>query len=181
MLQSACVSVAQPQTNEQVKVERKPFQKSSYVIKSPTEHLERELNNGKSYDPNPKVVIIDEKAGKYEFRWIGTDGKEKVIAYQRHDAIDATVEAKIEKSQDGKLIYKYNFKMLETSPTYVREFIVQTLAADTKPVETENYLLPPPNYKPDYKFMTGQMNFNPLFNVGIWWAYGFVGKNEEQK
>ena len=64
LFQVSCVSSAQEQIFQQTKTSRKPFQKSPYVIKSPTEHLERELNNGKSYDPNPRVITVDEKAGK---------------------------------------------------------------------------------------------------------------------
>jgi hypothetical protein len=180
LLQTSCVSTAQQQTYEQTKFERKPFEKSPYVIKSPAEHLERELNNGKSYDPNPKAVVIDEKSGKYEFRWIGTDGREKIVPYQRRDALQAVISVIIEKGQEGRFIYIYRFHILSASPVYFREFIVQTLALDAKPIETDDYLLPPPNYNPNHRLMVGRMNFNPLFNDGIWWNFAFVGKEENR-
>jgi hypothetical protein len=138
LLQFSCVTPAQQQSFEQIKAERKPFQKSPYVIKSPTEQLERELKNGKSYDPKPKAIVIDEKTGKYEFRWIGTDGKEKIVAYQRHDAIDGVIEAKVEKIDDGKFRYSYLIKIFSSSPSRLVNFIVYTKTTDAQPIEQEN-------------------------------------------
>jgi len=169
-LQIACVSSAQQETAQQVKTERKPFQKSSHVIKQPRQHLHRELDNAKSYDPKPRVVVVDEKAGKYEFRWIGYDRKEKVVAYQRHDAIDAVVEASVEKTADGSFLYQYHFKILPTSPIYFRNFILQILTEDAKPVKIDNN-----------RFYIGQRsNLNLIFKDGIWWSYAFVGTEEER-
>ena len=119
-LQIACSSTAQQITADEqpIKAERKLFKKSSVVIKSPKNYDHRELANGKGYDPKPRVVEIDKKAGKYELRWIGYDGKQKIIAYQRDDAIDALVEARIEKNSEGKFVFKYLVKNLPTSPTF---------------------------------------------------------------
>ncbi len=163
ILQTACVSPAQ-----QIKAERKPFQKSSVVIKSPTQHENRELANSKSYDPKPKFVVIDEKTGKYELRWIGYDGKEKVISYQRIDSIHGIVEARVIKSEAGKFIYKYLIKILPTSPIYFKEFIVQTLAKDAKPIKIEND-----------DFYVGDMSREiRLFQDGVWWNFAYVGEKE---
>ena len=168
--QLSCVSLAQQQICEQTKAERKSFQKSSYVIKAPTESQMRELKNGKSYDPKPKVIVMDEKTGKYEFRWIGTDGKEKVVAYQRHDAIEAMLEAKTEKNQDGKFLYKYYLKILPTSPIYFRGFVVQTFTQDSKPIELN-----------DSRFYIGQKsNLGYLYKDGTWWSYAFVGEENQR-
>jgi hypothetical protein len=159
----ACTTSAQ-----QIKTARKPFQKSSVIIKSPNDYLHRDIDNGKSYDPKPRVVVIDEKAGKYELRWIGYDGKEKVIAYQRQDAIDAVVEAKVERTQDGKFLYKYLINVLPTSPTYFKEFIVQTLSGDAKPVKADKE-----------NFYIGDMfKAIQLFKEGVWWNYAYVGEKE---
>ena len=88
---------------QQMRAERKPFQKSSATLNTPTKYVKRETKTG-TYDPKPKVVLVDEKSGKYELRWIGYDGKEKIINYQRMDSIDALVEARIIKNSEASLL-----------------------------------------------------------------------------
>jgi hypothetical protein len=159
IFQVGCSSLAQERIFEQIKIERKPFQRSSFVIQQPKEFQNRELDSGKTYDPKPRVVIIDEKAGKFEFHWIGYDGKEKVVAYQRHDAIDAIVEVKLEKLKDGKRLYKYLFKVLSTSPSRLLQFVVQTISKDIETVKQENVYI-------------GEKNKAiPIFQDGIWFSY----------
>lgn len=162
-LQIACASSAQ---ERQIKAERKPFQKSSVEIKSPTTYLKRGAEKG-DYDPRPRVVLIDEKAGKYELRWIGYDGKEKIIKYQRRDALDALVEARIEKNDQGKFTYKYLIKNLPDSPAYLSGFTVQTLASDVRdeiiPIVDDIY--------------TGHMaKFIPDFSQGTWRRFAPLGE-----
>ncbi len=153
-LQIACSSSAQ---ERQTKAERKLFQKSSVVIKSPTTYSKREAEKGE-YDPKPRMVLIDERAGKYELRWIGYDGKQKIIKYQRADALDALVEARIKKTE-GRFTYKYLIKNLPTSPAYLSGFIVQTLASDIK-----DEMIPIAN-----DVHTGHMaKFIPAFSEGVW-------------
>jgi hypothetical protein len=158
--QVCCSSYAQQSIVriQQEKAERKPFQKSSAAIKSPTSYLKRETEKG-TYDPRPRVVPVDEKAGKYELRWIGYDGKEKIIKYQRHDAIDAIVEASIEKTPEGRYTYRYLVKNLPSSPAYLHGFIVQTFSPDIKdgsPMEIDNVLI-------------GHMSQNiSEFSKGVW-------------
>lgn len=120
------------------KVQRKPFQKSSVVIKSPETYLKRETAKGKQYDPKPQFVLVDEKSGKYELRWIGYDRKLKVIKYQRSDAIDAVVEARVERQADGKFIYRYLVKNLPGSPNDLGSFTVQTFANDLEVVKMDH-------------------------------------------
>lgn len=162
LFQSACYSSAQ-----QIKVERKPFQKSSVAMKSPTSYLKRETDKGE-YDPKPRVVLVDEKAGKYELRWIGYDGKEKIIKYQRADAIDALVEARVEKNSEGKFVFKYLVKNLPTSPAYLSGFIVQTLANDVKVNKLEDVHI-------------GEMS-NSLrdFKEGIWRHFAPLGETSSR-
>lgn len=167
--QIACSSSAQRINTEvkQEKAERKLFQKSSAAIKPPRTYENREKANGKTYDPKPRVVLIDEKAGKYELRWIGYDGKEKIVNYQRMDSIDALVEARVEKTGDGKLIYKYLIKNLPTSPAYLSGFTVQTLASDVRdePFPIENDVF------------TGHMaKYIPDFSVGVWRRFAPLGE-----
>jgi len=166
--QIACSSSAQQIYSivRQEKAERKPFQKSLEVIKSPTNYLKRETEKGE-YDPRPRFVLIDEKAGKYELRWIGYDGKEKVIKYQRADALDALVEARIEKMSDGRFLYKYLIRNLPSSPAYLSGFTVQTLASDIRderlPVIDDVY--------------TGHMgNYIPQFSEGVWRRFAPLGE-----
>ncbi|MGI8642455.1 MAG: hypothetical protein ACR2MG_21205 [Pyrinomonadaceae bacterium] len=154
-LQIACSSSAQ---ERQVKTERKLFQKSSVEIKSPTTYSKRETEKGE-YDPRPRVVLIDEKAGRYELRWIGYDGKQKIVKYQRADALDALVEARIEKTSEAKFTYIYTIKNLSQSPNYLSRFIVQTFGKDAKPVENENIFIGD---------MSKSIND---FKDGLWWMY----------
>lgn len=114
----------------QVKAERQPFKRSTVQLRAPTKYLMRETGKG-TYDPKPRIVVIDEKAGKYEFRWIGYDGKEKVIEYQRYDSLDAVVEARVERIEN-KYVYSYLIRNLPTSPSYVGSFKVQTFSFDIR-------------------------------------------------
>lgn len=173
IVQIACSSSAQQITNEVGKIvtetqtekaNRKPFQKSSAVIKSPKDYLNRESKDGKEFDPKPRVVEIDKDAGKYELRWIGYDGQEKVVQYQRADAINAVVEARIEKNSEDKFVYKYLIKNLPDSPTYLSGFIVQTMATDVKANKIDDVHI-------------GQMsNFIRDFKEGIWWHFASLGE-----
>lgn len=153
----------------QIKAERKLFKKSSVEIKSPKTYLKRETANGKEYDPRPRIVPIDEKAGKYELRWIGYDGKQKVIEYQRQDAIDGLVEAQVEK-QSGNFTYKYLISIKPSSPTFLSEFIVQTFSSDIRdefiPTGDENLHI-------------GQMsNHIPQFSDGVWRVFAPLGQEK---
>lgn len=165
LIQAGCQSSAQQieTSTQQLKAERWPLQKSSATIKSPILYAKRETEKG-TYDPRPKVVLIDEKAGKYELRWIGYDGKEKIIKYQRRDALDALVEAGVTRNSEGKFLYKYLIKILPTSPTYFSGFIVQTLASDIKVTKLEDVHI-------------GDMaNFIPDFKEGTWWHFSPLNK-----
>lgn len=163
-----CYPAAQQVGNkpQQIKAERKLLQRSPVVIKSPTDYLKREAEKGE-FDPRPKIVTIDEKAGKYELRWIGYDGKKKIIKYQRHDALDAVVEARTEKNSDGKFTYKYLVKNLPTSPAYLSGFMVQTLSSDVK-----DERLPTIN-----EIWIGHMSQDiPEFSIGLWRHFSLLNK-----
>ncbi len=107
-------------TNTNQKIKREPLQKSGTILKSPVRYEKRAgIESGKevAYDPKPRVELVDARAGKYEFKWIGYDGKEKVIAYQRADAIDAVVSGSVEKS------FTFRFsscKIFQTTPSPLR-------------------------------------------------------------
>lgn len=159
LFQFSCHTSAQ-----QMKAERKIFQKSTVIIKSPTTYLKRKTEKGE-YDPKPQFVLIDEKSGKYELRWIGDDGKEKVINYQRADALEALVEARVEKETGGQFVYKYLLRNLPASPTYLSSFTVQTFAGDVKVTKLDGVYI-------------GDMTTSLKgFNEGVWWHYGILGDN----
>lgn len=58
------------------KAERIPLEKSKVVLRSPETYEERVRLNPKtgkevSFDPRPRIEVVDAKAGKYIFKWIG--------------------------------------------------------------------------------------------------------------
>lgn len=166
LFQWSCSSSAQQVKNDpapQARAERKPFQKSDAVMKPPKSYLNRDTEKGE-YDPKPKVVLVDKKSGKYELRWIGFDGKEKIVAYQRADAVDAVVESKVEKLPDNKIIYKYLIKVLPTSPTYLSSFTIQTFAKDIKTTETDDV------------YIGAMTNSLSGFSDGVWWRFAILGE-----
>lgn len=125
-------------TKSEQKIRRQPLQKPGTTLKSPVVYDKRvRIESGKevTYDPMPRVEIVDAKAGKYNLKWIGYDGKEKVIAYQRADAIDVVVSASVEKSSDGNYTYDYTVEILPSSATYLYSFDLQNFSDDTRPTE----------------------------------------------
>jgi hypothetical protein len=151
--------------NNQIKAERKVFKRSSAQLRSPAKFLMRETGKG-IYDPKPRIVVIDEKAGKYEFRWIGYDGKEKVIEYQRYDALDAVVEARVERL-DNKFVYYYLIRNLPTSPSYVGSFKVQTFSFDVRDERVQT----------GEDLYIGHMSTSiRMFSDGIWRSFSPLGE-----
>lgn len=120
------------------KIKREPLRKSGGVLKSPTVYEKRErIESGKEvgYDPKPRVEVVDARAGKYELKWIGYDGEEKVIPYQHPDAVDVVVSGSVEKSPEGSYVYSYTVDILPSSATYLYSFGLQNFSDDTRPVE----------------------------------------------
>ena len=139
---SACAASSSSTSQETAqKAQRQPLQKSQVKLQSPIVYEKREdiVKNGKTttYDPKPQIVAVDEKAGKYELRWIGYDGKEKVVAYQRTDAIDLVVSAEAVKLDTGQYQYAYDLHNLPSSRIYLQDFIVQTFADITPDVSLQ--------------------------------------------
>ena len=171
-LHIGCQSSAQqngPRYN-QIKPERKLFKKSAVEIKSPKIYLKRETAGGKEYDPRPRVVPIDEKAGKYELQWIGYDGKKKIIKYQRHDALDAVVEARVEQGNGGRYKYTYLIRNLPSSPAFLHSFTVQTFTRDVRDehIRTE-----------DENLSIGHMaQYIPQFSEGVWRNFSWLAETK---
>jgi hypothetical protein len=119
---------------------RLPFQKKRIVLKSPATYEKRIIRYDSKtgepiyYDPKPRVVPLDVKSGKYGLRWIGYDGREKTIVYQRPDAIDAEISASVSRAATGQYIYVYNIKNLRSSGEHLSGFALQTFAANLRPI-----------------------------------------------
>lgn len=75
---------------------------------------------------------MDAKAGKYAFKWIGVEGKEKTVIFQRADAIDVVVSATSSKTPEGQYLYTYSIENLPSSGTYLAGSTVQNFASDVK-------------------------------------------------
>uniref|UniRef100_A0A7C3PF51 Uncharacterized protein n=1 Tax=Oscillatoriales cyanobacterium SpSt-418 TaxID=2282169 RepID=A0A7C3PF51_9CYAN len=121
------------------RTQRLPFQKKQITLKSPTNYEKRILRidpkTGQAiyYDPKPWVELLDAKSGRYALKWIGYDGKEKTIFYQRPDAIDAVVSASVSKTASGQYLYTYSIQNLPSSGQHLTTFAIQTFASDVKP------------------------------------------------
>lgn len=181
-------------TKTDQKIKREPLQKSGTPLKAPAVYEKRtRVESGKpvTYDPKPRVQVVDEKAGKYEFRWIGYDGREKVIAYQHPAAIDVVVSGSVEKSTDGNYVYSYVVDILPSSATYLYSFGLQNFSDDTRPVEIndkpttladlrilKNFRQLPDDAKPknfENTIVIGEMsNAIHRFKDGNWIAFGIL-------
>jgi len=169
---SSCYSSAQqnvPQYN-QIKPERTLFKKSSVEIRSPKTYLRREKAIGKEYDPKPRVVPVDEKAGKYELQWIGYDGKKKVIKYQRHDALDALVEASVNHDNDGRYKYRYFIRNLPSSPAFLYSFTVQTFTRDVRDEHIKS--------RDENLNITHMAQYIPQFSEGVWRNFSWLAETK---
>lgn len=166
--QICCQTSAQQSTfgTSPAKAERRPFQRSNVLLKSPTTYLKRETSEGK-YDPKPRVILIDEVSGKYELRWVGVDRRDKIVVYQRPDALHAVVEARVNGNEQGKFSFTYLIRNHPDSPAFLSGFVVQTLSGDirdeTIPVKNDVH--------------TGHMgSYIPAFKVGVWRRFAPLGE-----
>ncbi|MEP6848857.1 MAG: hypothetical protein ABI999_08360 [Acidobacteriota bacterium] len=166
LFQFACqASVPQvPLVIPQTKADRKPLTRVPVKFEISPNYEKQVREDGSTFDHKPRVVTVDEKAGKYEFRWRGDDGKEKVIKYQRLGAIDVLVSAKVDKKENSVFLYTYRVQNLPTSSTRLSGFTVQTFAEQAKPIEL------------DFRNIVIADMFNriPGFAEGKWWSYGIL-------
>jgi hypothetical protein len=128
----------------QSKAQRRPLQKKQLTFKAPTKYERRVLRydvaTGRTvyYDPMPRVQLLDAKSGRYAFKWLGYDGREKTVLFQRADAIDAVVSAAVRRLKTGQYLYTYNVTNLQSSGTNLGGLAVQSFAADLRPVSFDN-------------------------------------------
>jgi hypothetical protein len=131
-----CSQVQQAQT----KAQRVPLEKHQREYRAPINYAPREIGydrkTGKpiSYDHKPHTEVLDQKTGRYLLKWIGYDGKEKTVVFQRGDAVDVIVNASASKTSQGYL-YSYQAASLPSSGTYLSGFILQNYAQDARPYE----------------------------------------------
>lgn len=165
-LQIACHSSAQQRLSQE-KVQRQSLTRVPVKLEVPRDYQKRDLDDETSfYDHKPRVVAVDEKAGKYEFRWIGYDKKEKVIKYQRLGAIDALVSAKAQKTDNKKYLYSYTVENLPSSANNLSGLWIQNYASETKPIELDRENI----------YIGKVLNIVRGFNEGAWWHYSILDR-----
>src|SRR2546425_11492203 len=123
------------------KIQRLPLQRSQFRFQRLMNYDKRILRydptKGEAvyYDPKPHVVVLDAKSGKYAFKWIGYDSKEKTVLVHRLDVIDAVISGSVVKgSASQQHVYVYKIQNLLSSPTYVSSVAIQTFSSDLKPI-----------------------------------------------
>lgn len=122
---------------------RLPLQKTPIRFESPKayqmpERIDRKTGRVVTYDPRPRVVTLDARAGLVAFKWIGQDGGEKTIVYQREDAIDVILRASVVPRAAGAHEYVYEIESLPSSGESLSGFAVQTFTTDITPIVRAN-------------------------------------------
>jgi hypothetical protein len=119
--------------------QRKPLEKQRREYQTPTQYEPREYGydqkSGKplTCDYKPRVELLDDKLGKYAFKWLGYDRKEKSVIFQRGDVLDVIASASVSKESGNQYLYTYTVENLPTSATYLKRFVVQNFASDVVP------------------------------------------------
>jgi hypothetical protein len=122
---------------------RVPLEKSQIALRSPVKYERRVIGQNPTtresiyYDPKPQVVVLDPRTRKYGLRWIGYDGKEKTVIYQKPDGIDIVVSASVSQVGGGQFLYSYNVSNLKSSTQYLSTFALQNYSAKVNPTRTQ--------------------------------------------
>ena len=153
------------------KANRLSLQKKQMMLEAPKDYTQRVLRHDRQtgeavyYDPKPRVVLIDERSGKYAFKWIGYDGKEKTVIYQRPDAIDAVVSARVATTRSGINAYTYTIQNLQSSGQELTSFFVQNFTSDIRPAKKADLYV-------------GSVSRNEKeFRDGQWIGYGVLNSS----
>lgn len=146
------------------RVERRPLTKEPIEFSSPTSYKNRERYDPRTgeityYDHKPRIVPLNSKAGEYAIKWIGLNGTELTVYYQRPDAIEAMVSADVVRDGDT-YVYVYTIANHRNSGQKLSAFVVQTFASDAAPVRIAGGYAGP---------MT---NRTPVFHEGAWIYFG---------
>ena len=95
----------------QTVVQRQPLEKQPNNYKTPTDYKPRVSDYDEktgaaiTYDHKPRLEVVDAKAGKYAFKWIGFDGEEKTATFGRADAVDVVVHASVSNTSSSEYQY----------------------------------------------------------------------------
>ncbi len=153
------------------RTQRLPLQKNKLVFKSPATYQKRILRYDSKtrepiyYDPKPQVALLDLKSGKYALRWIGYDGKEKTVIFQRAAAIDAIVTASVSRTASGQYVYTYDIKNLTSSGEHLSIFAVQNYSSKVSPIKNSNL------------YVGGITKNAREFKDGNWLGFGLLTPN----
>jgi len=106
-----------------------------------------------------RIVELDSKAGKYSLQWIGFDGKEKSVLYERPDTVVVIVSARVVKGVDRTYRYIYELENMESSGQYLSGFSVQTFVKDVVADEEPGV------------YVSQMATHAPGFSNGVWYGY----------
>ena len=127
-------------------VKRRPLEKDApplrvrHDLQYPRTRVDPKTGETIPYDLKPMIVPLDERTGRYAFRWIGYDGRQKQVVYHRPDRIDAEVVASI--AVDGAY-YRHvdRLRVLPSSAQPLLTFLVQNFARDALPLRAPHLLV----------------------------------------
>src|SRR5437588_6390703 len=153
------------------RAQRLPLEKKKLVFKSPTVYEKRILRYDSKtrepiyYDPKPQVALLDLKSGKYALRWIGYDGKEKTVIFQRAAAINAIVSASVSRIASGQYIYTYEIRNITSSGEHLSIFAVQNYSSKVSQIKSSNL------------YVGGITKNATEFKDGNWVGFGLLTPN----
>jgi len=149
------------------KLYRLPFQKEEIQLEAPTTYAKRykgiDPKTGKEifYDPKPRVDLLESKSGKYALKWIGYNGGELTVVYQRPDVIDAVVSASVSATASNQYLYLYRVENLASSRQDLASIALQHYAFDVKTFKTNHIYI-------------GPMSNNKVLRDGTWIGFGIL-------
>jgi hypothetical protein len=160
--------VAGAQRTPSLRAGRLPFEKKKITLSSPTSYHKRlagiDPKTGQEiyYDHKPRIQLLNARSGKYALKWTGFDGKDKIVFYQRPDAIDAVVSGSVSKTASGQFLYRYTIQNLPSSGQKLSAFALQYFAQNIRPAKVAGIYV-------------GQMSPNLAMKDGRWVSFGMVG------
>jgi hypothetical protein len=162
-LQLMCLDGQPVSGREQVR--RVPLERPKLSLRTPKLYARREIGIDPKtgdilyYDPKPQVKVINRESGQYELRWIGYDGKEKVVRYQPSNVIDVIVSATTSR-ESNKIRYTYTLQNLPSSALPLTGFIVQHFSNVVEPIRIRDG---------DIGYMSKLIE---MFREGNWLSFG---------
>ncbi|OLD25478.1 MAG: hypothetical protein AUJ04_07610 [Acidobacteria bacterium 13_1_40CM_3_55_6] len=133
-----CTIMAQEMVVKPIRV---PLEKPVITLKSPSKYEKRIIGQNPMtgemlyYDPRPRVILIDARTKKYGLRWVGHDGKEKTVIYQRPDGVDIVVSVSVSRVTGGQFLYLYSIANLRSSAEYLSTIALQNYSSNVTPIK----------------------------------------------